>query len=374
VHRIDPTVDVVFKAILGSEHHLNLLINFLNAILGLKGSQRVNSVSIRNPFNIKNYLQGKVSVVDVKAVDQLDRDFQVEIQIGSHAALLERMLFNWAGLYFAKIDEGEDYALLKPVISIWLLVDDMPGLPVRLPGFPLINKEDKVVGAAGKKLDYSERRKTNLVHVPFAIFSREANLYLSNHFAIHAIQLMKQAEDVKIEGDKDCWISFFRNGKELDPNNLPPGMNTPVMREAMAITMSFSEKEENYHLYLSRFNERLEKKTRQSEYANALIREAFERTEKEQALKDKERERTEKEQALKEKARERDAKEQALKEKARERDAKEQALKEKARERTEKEQALMETEHERAAKEQALADRERLIRLLKKTGIDPNIG
>jgi len=232
----------VFKAILGTEHHLNLLINFLNAILGLTGSQRVRSVSIRKPFNIKNYLQAKVSVVDVKAVDQLGRDFQVEIQVGSHAALLERMLYNWAGLYFAKIDEGEDYALLKPVISIWLLVDDLPGLPVPLPGFPLINKEEKVVGATCKKLDYSERRKTNLVHVPFAIFSHEANLYLTNHFAIHAIQLMKQAEDVKIEGDKDCLISFFRNGKDLDLDNLPSGMNTPVMREAMAITMSFSEK------------------------------------------------------------------------------------------------------------------------------------
>ena len=34
---INPCVDVVFKAILGSEHHTHLLINFINAILGLKG-------------------------------------------------------------------------------------------------------------------------------------------------------------------------------------------------------------------------------------------------------------------------------------------------------------------------------------------------
>ena len=288
---IDPTVDVVFKAILGSEHHLNLLINFINAILSFKGDQRVSKVTIRNPFNIKDYLKGKVSVVDVKALDQLGRDFQLEIQVGTHAALLERMLYNWVGLYYTKIDEGKDYIKLKPVISIWLLVDNLPALPVRLPGFPLTPKDKKHVQSTDKPLDFSERTKTSLVHVPFAIFSREANLYLTNHFAIHAIQLKKRSKDAKIESDKDCWISFFGNGKNMDPDNLPLGMDTPIMREAMDITQTFSEKQENHHLYLSRYNQRLEKRTHQAELADAYVQVAYERTEKD-------RERAEKEEAL----------------------------------------------------------------------------
>jgi len=32
-HKINPTVDCVFKAILGSEENKNLLIHFLNAVL-----------------------------------------------------------------------------------------------------------------------------------------------------------------------------------------------------------------------------------------------------------------------------------------------------------------------------------------------------
>ena len=33
-HQIDPKVDCVFKALLGAEENRNLLIHFLNAVLG----------------------------------------------------------------------------------------------------------------------------------------------------------------------------------------------------------------------------------------------------------------------------------------------------------------------------------------------------
>jgi hypothetical protein len=32
-HRIDPKIDCVFKALLGSEENRNLLVHFLNAVL-----------------------------------------------------------------------------------------------------------------------------------------------------------------------------------------------------------------------------------------------------------------------------------------------------------------------------------------------------
>jgi hypothetical protein len=40
-HQIDPTVDCVFKAILGKEERKHLLIHFLNAILQRKGTARI---------------------------------------------------------------------------------------------------------------------------------------------------------------------------------------------------------------------------------------------------------------------------------------------------------------------------------------------
>jgi len=106
-----------------------------------------------------------------------------------------------------------------------------------------------------------QRRKTDLVHLPFGIYCPEDDRYLTDHFAIHVLQLKKWPLDVKIEDDKGRWISFFKHGKDLDPDNLPGWMETPAMREAMSVLRKFTEQEENYHLYLSRLDERREKQT-----------------------------------------------------------------------------------------------------------------
>ena len=101
-------------------------------------------------------------------------------------------------------------------------------------------------------------------------------------------QLKKWPRHAKIEDDKGRWIRFFKEGKDLDPANLPPWMNTPVMREVMSIVEAFSEKEEDYHLYLSRLDERRLEKTRTLELERALA-------EKDRALAREARERVEKE-------------------------------------------------------------------------------
>ena len=52
-------------------------------------------------------------------------------------------------------------------------------------------------------------------------------------------------------------------------------METPEMTEAMEILKKFSEREENYHLYLSRLDERRDKQTWENEKARDKA--AFER-------------------------------------------------------------------------------------------------
>ncbi len=79
-HLIDPTVDCVFKALLGSEANQNLLIHFLNAVLQSCTHTSVASVEILNPYNEKEFLNDKLSIVDIKARDQSGRLYQIEIQ------------------------------------------------------------------------------------------------------------------------------------------------------------------------------------------------------------------------------------------------------------------------------------------------------
>jgi len=217
---IDPAVDCVFKAILGRDHHRNLLVHFINALLDFRGRDSVAAVTLRNPFHLKNSLTDKFSVVDVKAVDQRGREFQIEIQISGHEGLAERILYTWSALYAARIKEGQDYDRLQPVISIWLLLENL---------FP----------------------ESQACHIPFGINEAGGRITLSPHWAIHLFQLKKWQSGVSMD-DKGRWLSFFKSGKYLDRENPPLWMDTPEMRQVMEILKEFTDVEENYHAYLSR--------------------------------------------------------------------------------------------------------------------------
>ena len=49
-HNIDPKVDCVFKSILGNESNRNLLVHFLNAVLGSELVLPITGVEILNPL------------------------------------------------------------------------------------------------------------------------------------------------------------------------------------------------------------------------------------------------------------------------------------------------------------------------------------
>ena len=127
-HRIDPKIDCVFKALLGSEENRNLLVHFLNAILADDLTAPITEVEILNPYNDKEFLDDKLSVVDVKARDSGGRLYQIEIQLLSYRHLPARMVYTWCDIISQQLQSGQEYNLLKPVYSIWLLAENLlPG-------------------------------------------------------------------------------------------------------------------------------------------------------------------------------------------------------------------------------------------------------
>ncbi len=76
-HPIDPKIDCVFKALLGSEENRSLLVHFLNAVLGPDLGSPIAQVEILNPYNEREFLADKLSIVDVKARDDRKRGGQV---------------------------------------------------------------------------------------------------------------------------------------------------------------------------------------------------------------------------------------------------------------------------------------------------------
>jgi len=220
-HPIDPKVDCVFKAILGAEENSNLLIHFLNAILLGDLGKPIVQVEILNPYNEKEFLTDKLSVVDVKARDADGRQYQVEVQMESYPHLPKRIAYTWCDIHAAQLSAGQDYKVLRPTYGIWLLAEN------------LLRGDD----------DYAhDFRLRDLRGRP-----------LAENGGIYLLELAKFRAQ-RIETPEQHWLKFFKDGGTLDDEALPEWMATPEMRQAMSVLKKFSEKERDYHLYQSRMN------------------------------------------------------------------------------------------------------------------------
>ncbi len=221
-HAIDPTVDCVFKKLLGSEENSNLLVHFLNAVMQPAPGSDITQVEILNPYNEKDFLTGKLSIVDVKARDGMDRTFKVEIQLSVYGSLKSRILYCWSDLYAAQLKQGEDYSTLKPVIAIWLIAEKL-------------------------------FKDSDGFHYHFKVYEPHYGMVLHEDCAIHVLELKKFGTP-EITSELEPWLTFFKEGRQLDYSALPDYMDTAEMRQAMETLKLFSEKERNYHIYQSRMD------------------------------------------------------------------------------------------------------------------------
>ena len=295
---IDPKVDCVFKTLLGSDDHRDLLIHFLNAILGDELPAPVTAVDILNPYNERETLDDKLTVVDVKAQDAQRRRFQVEIQLLVFPELSARILYTWADLYSQQLRSGQDYADLQPTYAIWIL--------------------DQTLFSA--RAEYAHR---------FTLRD-ERGRGLIEHGSIRVLELSKfHVEQVETEAQR--WLKFLQDGEHLQPAHLPDWMQHPIMRHAMSTLNGFSEKERDYHRYQSRQEALRQQRAvqRALDEARETTRAAIQAAEMERQAREAERQAKETECQAKEA--ERQAKEQALQAKEAERQAKENALAEVAR-------------------------------------------
>lgn len=84
--RIDPKVDYAFKHVFGREESKPVLISLLDAVLQPTLGQHIASLDLLNPFNDKETLDDKTSILDIKARDQSGRQFNVEMQMLAYGA------------------------------------------------------------------------------------------------------------------------------------------------------------------------------------------------------------------------------------------------------------------------------------------------
>jgi predicted transposase/invertase (TIGR01784 family) len=209
---IDPKIDCVFKALLGSDENRDLLIHFLNEFLAQELTEPLVWVEILNPYNDKEFLSDKLSIVDVKAKDSHEQLYQIEIKLTSYGHLLARIIYNWADIYSQQLKSRQDYGQLRPTYSIWLLAENLP-------------TEDKSYAHHYKMCDDQGRT-------------------FNCHSGIWLLEL-NQFDASRIETEDQRWLKFFKDGEQLNDTALPDWMSTQEMKQAINTLPLFQKKNGN---------------------------------------------------------------------------------------------------------------------------------
>ena len=268
-HPINPLVDCVFAAIFGDPENADLLLSLLNAVLRPKIP--IREVQILNPSVPREFQADDQRILDVRARIQTGDQVQLEVQLQVRPWMATRVLYTWADLYQSQIQRGASFRELQPVVSIWVLGQNL--------------------------LPRSERW-----HHRFEVWDQAAGLRLSDHLAIHTLELSKWAPPGSGLADEDRWMYFLREAGQWTA--LPQDLQTPELQKAMRILERFSDKERDYHDYQSRMNFLREQAAIEEERAEllALLEEQKQAlVQKDQALVQKDQALVQKELALEQK-------------------------------------------------------------------------
>lgn len=199
---IDPKVDYAFKKLFGSLQNKRLLIAFLKAVL----REEIVDVEILNPFTEKDFVDDKLSILDIKARLSDGRLINIEMQMVVTAIYPNRALYYWAKTYHQQLSEGEEYAELRSTVSIHVLNEVV---------FPTIPK-------------YHSQYRLREVDHPSVEFSK--------HIQFHAIELPKfEVAAENLATPLEQWCYLLKHGKELDPVALPPTLKAAEIEKAMEV-------------------------------------------------------------------------------------------------------------------------------------------
>lgn len=218
---IDPRVDYAFKKVFGSEANVAVLADLLHAVL--KPARRIVELQLINPFNEKDAADDKLSILDIKARDDLGQHYNVEMQLFGTHIHLQRILYYWAVLHSEQLREGDNYTKLRTTISIAIVNS------VLFPDVPDYHLDFQLRSAAHPQLLFSTQQSIHLLELP---------------------KFQKSADE--LSSPLDIWCYFLTHGAELDAAQLPNILQTPMVQRAMEVLDMLSKNDVERERYQAR--------------------------------------------------------------------------------------------------------------------------
>jgi predicted transposase/invertase (TIGR01784 family) len=226
---INPRVDIAFKKIFGVEENKDLLISLINSIVK-KDDQIVEAVLL-NPYNLKNFREDKLSILDIKAKGVDGKRYNIEIQISDEADYDKRALYYWAKLYTEQLKDGEDYSTLSKAISIHIL---------NFISILDVENYHNTFHIQEEKTGYLYFKDLELHTIELKKFSKNSDAKLSDMVA-------------KIKNSLDMWAAFLTRHDLLNKEHLPKELDNPELKKALNVldVMNFApEEREAYEEHL----------------------------------------------------------------------------------------------------------------------------
>jgi predicted transposase/invertase (TIGR01784 family) len=228
---IDPKVDYAFKHLFGRDATRPILIDIVNSVLDPAPAERVRDIEILNPFNPKEALDDKLSILDVKARDQSGRQFNIEMQMLVYPFYEKRILHYACKLHQQQLHEGQDYSALQPTISISFLnhvwFPDVPGH-----------------------------------HLRFRLLEETLHLPLTEGLQFHILELPKFTKPAThLSSSLDVWLYFLKHADKMDTDALPDGFQQGIVRRALEELAVLSQTDLERERYESRRKAQLDELT-----------------------------------------------------------------------------------------------------------------
>ncbi len=202
---LDLKSDFVFRAVFTRSP--NSLIHLINAVLNFSRDRQIKEITILPSENPKETPMDKLSILDIKAINNRRELINIEMQVFPQSNYLERALFYWARLFTSQLREGDPYDKLKNTYSI-------------------------------NFLDFGYFKERSHYKSHFVITEKnEPSLMLTGLFQMVFIELPKFGKELKkIDDILEPWLYLIKNAESLDDVAIKilVGKN-PAMKETIDI-------------------------------------------------------------------------------------------------------------------------------------------
>ena len=172
--------DCFVRYLFSDKGNENIVLDFINGVMIDSNFKTFSNVEILNPFNLKKYLDGKESIVDVKCITDDNDTVIIEIQLQGNQYFIGRSLYYWENSYSSLLNKSDNYTKLAPVIGMNIL-------------------------------DFTIFNDIKDFHSCYLLKEIKHNKILTDHCMLHYIELPKfNLNDFENKEKIITWIKFFK--------------------------------------------------------------------------------------------------------------------------------------------------------------------